>query len=203
MLDRLQFFFQRLLLIKVGVIAAARHQFRVRALFRDCPSRGPRCGRPAARSTRGAKSGSSCGRASPAAGGQNALLGQGIDARRASSRIRIARIPQHRAGNRGPLLLPAGERDAALARPWCRSPSGKLRYRSQVRRSRRRGGSAPRVAASTPKAMFSRERGAEQERLLRNEANLPAQIGRVDARAGRCRRAAPRPPSGPSAAESD
>ena len=50
--------------------------------------------------------------------------------------------------------------------------------------------------------MFSADRRAEQERLLRNEADLAPQVRRDRARAGRCRPAAPRPPWDPSAAAS-
>ena len=116
----------------------------------------------------------------------------------ASSRIRIRGSRSNRARDRGALLLAAGKRDAALADHGLVARRESLRYRPPGPPVRRRGGSASGVASSTPNAMFSAMRGAEQERLLRHEADLPPQLRRVEARAGRCRPAARAPSVGSS-----
>ena len=110
---------------------------------------------------------------------QNALLGQRIDAGKRVVQNQDARIAQQRAGDRGALLLAARERDAALARPSSCSLPESLRYPPA-----RPASSAARricswVALSTPNAMLSAMRGAEQERLLRHEADVPAQLRRI------------------------
>jgi hypothetical protein len=150
-----QLLFEQLLLIQIRVIPAALQQFRVRAFgdqLRRARSRksGPHCGW----STRDGRSESWCGRASRSPVGKNALLGRRIDARQRVVENQNARIAQHRARNRRPLLLAAGQ-------VMPRSPTMVLRPSGNPSIS----GPSPAIAAArrisaslasfTPNAIFS------------------------------------------------
>ncbi len=106
----------------------------------------------------------------------------------ASSKSRIGGLVVERAGDRDPLLLAAGEPQAATRRRACRSRAAAAR-RTRVR-SRPRAAQATRVRVglASPNAMLRGDRVVEEVVLLQHEADLPAQRAVVERAAGRRRR---------------
>ena len=134
---------------------------------------------------------------------QNLLFGVGVHRRQRIVQDQDPRVDRHGARQRGALLLPARQRDAALADHGRRSPSGKsatslssARHRGGLRCARRLplgsvllgSPAAPAIASTRIEAERDvvGQRVGEEERLLRHEADRAAEdrerdVAHVDA----------------------
>src|ERR1700751_4278039 len=114
--NRLQFLFQQLFLIEIGVVAAVGDQLGMSALFGDLamldyedPARGLNRGH-AMRNQNGGAAAHDAGQSR-----EDALFGEGVDARKRVIQNQDAGIAQYGARDSDALLLAARKREAALA----------------------------------------------------------------------------------------
>ena len=118
-------------------------------------------------------------------------LGVEVDVRGRLVEDEDARVGDQRAGEGDELALAGRELRRRARRPRCRSPSGSAAMNSSAPTARAAARDLLVASASgRPKAMLSRDRAAEQERLLRHDPHLRAQRARASRRAGRGRRRA-------------
>ncbi len=118
-------------------------------------------------------------RITPASSRENPLFGEGIDARKGVVQNQNPRVAQDGAGDGGALLLPARKGDAALA------DHGLVAFGKTCDIARQPGdfgGAADLLRGGRFHAEGDvlRDGGAEQESLLRHEADLPAQFAGVE-----------------------
>src|SRR5438105_9087995 len=168
---RRQFLLQQLPLVEVCVLAAGGEQLLVRAALDDAPlvedadEVGVAHGRDAVRDD---KAGALAHHAAQL--GEDFLLGVGVNGRERVVEDEYARLAQHRARDRRALLLPARERDAALAHQRVEAFGEAAHVVAQARDLRRP------LDLGAPRALDAegdvlRQRLAEEERLLRNVAD--------------------------------
>ena len=110
---------------------------------------------------------------------QNTLFRQGVHARERVIQDQHPWIAQHRAGDGHPLLLPARKREPALSDHGAVAVRKARDIGSQTRQFRRARDLPVGSGAHAPRDVFPQRR-AEQERFLRNEADLTPDFRRIE-----------------------
>src|SRR5260370_6597178 len=179
LINRLQSLTPQLLLAKIGIVTAVGDQLRVTALLRHLPMLDDKDALSAL--DRGNAMRNQDGSAAPhdpCQPGEDSLFRECVYAGKRIVEDQNPWIAQNRARNRNPLLLSSRQREPALADHGL-IPGRKIRdVRSDSRQFRRTRDLGFRRTLNAPSNVF-RQRGAEQERFLRNETDLPPQPFRI------------------------